>query len=243
MLVRQNQGDHTEADNEFGEEEVNVIGQIINDTFSEKDIFSMKNEIFDEDRASTKIRMLLYVMQEKFVNTKDKALIVCEWPSFLKIIAEHLSALSLSYEFYTGEVDMKERPEIIKKFNSDVMNPRVLLLSLTCGGIGLNLAKANHIFLMCTHWNPQTELQAEDRCYRIGQDRDVHIYKWVKRNMSNGNVIQNLSIFRFRAQGTIEERIYKLQQQKLKIADKLLTGATGNNYRLTIDDLKTLFGI
>lgn len=61
--------------------------------------------------------------------------------------------------------------------------------------------------------------------------------------MSNGNVIQNLSIFRFRAQGTIEERIYKLQQQKLKIADKLLTGATGNNYRLTIDDLKTLFGI
>lgn len=169
--------DNDDEEDVFREEDANVMGQIINDAIDDKDIFNVKNEIFDPDHPSSKISMLLYVMQERFIKTKDKALIVCEWPSYLKIIADHLSMLSLSYEFYTGETDMKERPEIVKRFNSDVMNPRVLLLSLTCGGIGLNLAKANHIFLVCTHWNPQIELQAEDRCYRIGQERDVHIYK------------------------------------------------------------------
>lgn len=161
----------------FGDEEVNVMGQIINDTIMDKEIFNINNEIFDENRPSTKIKMLLYILQERFVHTKDKALIIFEWPSYLRIIADHLTTLSLSYEYYTGDVDMQDRPEIVKRFNSDVMNPRVLLLSLTCGGIGLNLVKANHIFLLCTHWNPQIERQAEDRCYRIGQERDVHIYK------------------------------------------------------------------
>lgn len=177
MLVKEDRGVHKNNDEEdIDDEDINVMGQIINDA-DISEIFNIKNEIFNEDRASSKVKMLLFVMQERFIKTKDKALIICEWPSFLSIIAEHLSELSLSYESYTGAVDMKERPEIIKRFNSDSMFPRVLLLSLTCGGIGLNLAKANHIFLMCTHWNPQMELQAEDRCYRIGQEKPVYIYK------------------------------------------------------------------
>lgn len=179
MLVRNQQEDPTleDGEEELAEEDLNVMGQIINDACSDKDIFNIKNEIFDPDRASSKIQMLLYVMQERLINTKDKALIVCEWPSFLNIIADHLSSLSLSYEFYTGATDMKERPEIIKRFNSDDMFPRVLLLSLNCGGIGLNLTKANQVYLMCTHWNPQLEVQAEDRCFRIGQEKDVKVFK------------------------------------------------------------------
>lgn len=161
----------------FGEDDANVMGQIVNDAIDDKEIFNPKNEIFDPDHQSTKIKMLLYIIQKRFLPTKDKGLIVCEWPSYLHIIADHLSLLGLSYEYYTGEVGIQERPEIVKQFNSDAMHPRILLLSLTCGGIGLNLTKANHIFLVCTHWNPQIERQAEDRCYRIGQERDVHIYK------------------------------------------------------------------
>lgn len=167
-----------EEDQDFTEEEANVMGQILNDAVSEKDIFNVKNEIFNEDRPSTKIQMLLFVLQKRFLNTKDKGLIVCEWPSFLRIIADHLSLIGLSYDFYTGDVPMQERPEVLRKFNSESMHPRVLLLSINCGGVGLNLARANHIFLMCTHWNPQMELQAEDRSYRIGQDKDVYVYKY-----------------------------------------------------------------
>lgn len=52
-----------------------------------------------------------------------------------------------------------------------------MLLSLTAGGVGLNLTGANHLFLVDLHWNPALEQQACDRIYRIGQSRDVRIYK------------------------------------------------------------------
>lgn len=53
-----------------------------------------------------------------------------------------------------------------------------MLLSLTSGGVGLNLVGANHLFLLDLHWNPQLESQAEDRIYRFGQKRAVNIYKY-----------------------------------------------------------------
>ncbi|XP_063696504.1 uncharacterized protein LOC134827673 [Culicoides brevitarsis] len=217
--------DSDDLENEEVEaEHVSAISQIINESIENKDLFNIKNEIFSSERPSTKLAKLMEVLKEKFIPTQDKGIIVCEWPSFLDIIADHLSEMSLSFEMFTGKTDMKDRPEILKRFNSDCMNPRILLMSLGVGGVGLNLAKANHIFLMTTHWNPQNEIQAEDRCYRIGQTKNVFIYK-------------------FRASGTIEERIFNLQKQKLKIAHNIITGATGNNYRLTVNDLKSLFGI
>ena len=52
-----------------------------------------------------------------------------------------------------------------------------MLLSLTAGGVGLNLIGGNHLLLLDPHWNPQLESQAYDRIYRVGQKKDVHIYK------------------------------------------------------------------
>lgn len=54
---------------------------------------------------------------------------------------------------------------------------KVLLLSLTAGGVGLNLCGANNLFFIDPHWNPQLESQAEDRVYRIGQCKPVTIYR------------------------------------------------------------------
>lgn len=54
----------------------------------------------------------------------------------------------------------------------------VLLLSLTAGAVGLNLVGANHLLIIDNHWNPQLELQAQDRLHRFGQYNDVHIYKY-----------------------------------------------------------------
>lgn len=56
---------------------------------------------------------------------------------------------------------------------------KILLLSLTAGGVGLNLCGANHLFFLDPHWNPQLESQAEDRIYRIGQTKPVTIYRYV----------------------------------------------------------------
>jgi transcription termination factor 2 len=64
-------------------------------------------------------------------------------------------------------------------FNNPNSNPRILLLSLTAGGVGLNLIGANHLLLFDIHWNPQLETQAQDRIYRVGQTKDVYVYKYV----------------------------------------------------------------
>lgn len=54
---------------------------------------------------------------------------------------------------------------------------QIMLLSLTAGGVGLNLVGGNHVIIMDLHWNPQLESQAQDRIYRIGQEKKVHVYK------------------------------------------------------------------
>lgn len=64
-------------------------------------------------------------------------------------------------------------------FNTPNSDPKILLLSLTAGGVGLNLVGGNHLLLIDIHWNPQLEVQAQDRIYRFGQQKDVFIYKLV----------------------------------------------------------------
>ena len=64
-------------------------------------------------------------------------------------------------------------------FNYPHGDPKVLLLSLTAGGVGLNLVGGNHLLLIDIHWNPQLEVQAQDRIYRFGQKKNVFIYKLV----------------------------------------------------------------
>ena len=80
-----------------------------------------------------------------------------------------------------------------------------MLLSLQAGGVGLNLIGANHVFMLDMHWNPALEVQAADRCHRVGQPRDVVIHKFV-------------------TEGSVEERILKLQEQKLLLAKNVLEG-------------------
>lgn len=99
-----------------------------------------------------------------------------------------------------------------------------MLLSLTAGGVGLNLVGGNHLFLVDLHWNPQLEMQAQDRIYRVGQKKQVNVYK-------------------FMTVETIEERIKKLQDNKLAIADSMLTGSKIQSSKLTLTDLKMLFGV
>uniref|UniRef100_A0A182JQY3 Transcription termination factor 2 n=1 Tax=Anopheles christyi TaxID=43041 RepID=A0A182JQY3_9DIPT len=100
----------------------------------------------------------------------------------------------------------------------------IMLLSLTAGGVGLNLVGANHLLLLDPHWNPQLEAQAQDRIYRVGQTKSVYIWK-------------------FMCAETVEQKIHALQQHKLGIADGVLTGTVNKGSKLTMDDLKSLFGL
>jgi SNF2 family DNA or RNA helicase len=96
----------------------------------------------------------------------------------------------------------------------------VFLVSLRAGGTGLNLTSASYVVLFDPWWNPAVEAQAIDRTHRIGQDRTVIAYRML-------------------AEGTIEEKIWALQQRKAALARDVL-GEDGFARALTRDDLEYL---
>ena len=98
--------------------------------------------------------------------------------------------------------------------------PPVLLISLTAGGLGLNLTAADHVFILDPWWNPAVEDQAADRAHRIGQERPVIVHRLV-------------------AEDTVEERILALQQRKRTIAAAALEEA-GQALAITREDLLAL---
>ncbi|KAK0171288.1 hypothetical protein PV328_009036 [Microctonus aethiopoides] len=204
-----------------GEEE----GDIGVDERITEHLLTSDNPVFQRSRISSKLRAVLELVK-KILDKQEKVIIVSQWTSNLEIVAEQLASIKgATYKIFSGAVAVKNRQEIIDSFNSKGNDPKILLLSLTAGGVGLNLVGANHLLLIDIHWNPQLESQAQDRIYRFGQTKNVFIYKFICTD-------------------TIEERIKNLQDKKLDIASSVLTGTRNNaDSKLTLNDLKSLFSL
>ncbi|KAK2494015.1 hypothetical protein MC885_017852 [Smutsia gigantea] len=169
---------------------------------------SFKVELFEDTRESTK---------------GYSVVIVSQWTSMLKVVALHLKRHGLTYATIDGSVNPKQRMDVVEAFNNS-RGPQIMLISLLAGGVGLNLTGGNHLFLLDMHWNPSLEDQACDRIYRVGQQRDVVIHKFV-------------------CDGTVEEKILELQERKKTLAKQILSGSGKYVTKLTLADLKVLFGI
>ena len=105
----------------------------------------------------------------------DKVVIVSSWTSLLEILYRHLKRRKFSTVFITGKENSDERRDAQKAFNRGDRRPQIVLLSLMAGGVGINLVGGNYVFFVEPHWNPQMELQAQDRVHRFGQKKDVFI--------------------------------------------------------------------
>ncbi|XP_010966453.1 transcription termination factor 2 isoform X1 [Camelus bactrianus] len=183
-----------------------------------------KVELFDDMRESTKISSLLAELEAIRRNSgSQKSVIVSQWTSMLKVVALHLKRHGLTYATIDGSVNPKQRMDLVEAFNS-ARGPQVMLISLLAGGVGLNLTGGNHLFLLDMHWNPSLEDQACDRIYRVGQQKDVVIHRFV-------------------CEGTVEEKILQLQERKKDLAKQILSGSREFVTKLTLADLKVLFGI
>ncbi|KAL4088915.1 hypothetical protein QTP88_023996 [Uroleucon formosanum] len=191
----------------------------------ENDTVKNNNVIFNEKWISSKIKAVCDMVKEKVLYTDDKAVIVSQWPSVLNLVNKQLAQYNVKTEIFSGAVPVLHRNKIISEFNRVKGGPKILLLSLTAGGVGLNLVVANHLFLVDIHWNPQLEAQACDRIYRVGQQKPVNVYKFICDN-------------------TIESSIQKIQTQKLEIASNIF-GCSRNveGTKITLDDLKQIFNI
>ncbi|XP_040278712.1 transcription termination factor 2 [Bufo bufo] len=182
-------------------------------------------ELFESESGSTKTDAL--ISRLKTINSSavpQKSVIVSQWTSMLRIVAVHLKRIGMSHATIDGSVNPKLRMDLVEEFNTNPRGPQVMLVSLCAGGVGLNLIGGNHLFLMDMHWNPALEDQACDRIYRVGQDKDVVIHRFV-------------------CQGTVEEKISQLQEKKKDLAKKVLAGNGSTFTKLTLTDLRLLFGV
>ncbi|PST48812.1 helicase [Bifidobacterium callitrichos] len=210
----------------------------------------------DDDFNTSKIRILAELMKLRqlccdprllYANAKDrsaklaaieelvsscmsegkKALVFSQFTSFLELIAARLDQRGVAYYTITGSTPKHRRLELVDRFNAD--DTPVFLISLKAGNTGLNLVGASVVIHADPWWNAAAQDQATDRAHRIGQTRDVDVYRIV-------------------AKDTIEERILELQHGKSELARRftdaaaLADAAPASIATLTRDDLLSLLG-
>jgi superfamily II DNA or RNA helicase len=166
--------------------------------------------------TSSKLTLLLEVLEEA-VAEGHKALVFSQWTSLLDLVEPQLAGARLRFGRLDGAT--RDRAAVVAAFQN-AAGPPLLLVSLTAGGVGLNLTAADHVFILDPWWNPAVEDQAADRTHRIGQERPVMVYRLVARD-------------------TVEERILALQSKKRELSEAAL-GAAGGAAAITREDLLAL---
>ena len=140
---------------------------------------------------------------------KEKVLIFCNYKEiqrYLKLVLEHEFNIE-NIDIINGEA--KNRQKIIDKFQDDDNNFKILILSPRAAGVGLNIVKANHVIHYGRWWNPAKENQATDRAYRIGQEKEVHVYYLI-------------DVYPDRSEQTFDEKLHNLIMKKIDIASNFL---------------------
>lgn len=163
-------------------------------------------DLFASSFGSTKIRKMLSILSNiRSTDRTEKTIVFSQFTSFLNLVEPHLRRHSFNYVRYDGSMKPQERESALERIRSDP-SVTIILISFKAGSTGLNLTSCSRVILMDLWWNPQIEEQAFDRAHRLGQQRDVTIYK--------------LSI-----KDTVEERILKLQEKKRALAKAALEGS------------------
>lgn len=118
-----------------------------------------------------------------------RALIFTQMTKVLDILEQFLNIHGHRYLRLDGATKVEQRQALTERFNSD---NRILafILSSRSGGIGINLTGADTVIFYDMDWNPAMDKQCQDRCHRIGQTRDVHIYRMVSEHTIEGNILR-----------------------------------------------------
>ncbi|XP_072927494.1 DNA excision repair protein ERCC-6-like 2 isoform X1 [Hemitrygon akajei] len=149
-----------------------------------------------DPKYSGKMKVLQRLL-DHFRRNKDKVLLFSFSTKLLDVLERHCMATGLDYRRLDGKTKTEERVKIVKEFNS-LQDINICLVSTMAGGLGLNFVGANVVIMFDPTWNPANDLQAIDRAYRIGQCR-------------------NVQVFRLISLGTVEEIIYLRQLYKQQL--------------------------
>lgn len=169
--------------------------------------------------GSGKLELLLELLKDA-ADGGHRALVFSQFTSMLALIKPELEKIGLSYYYLDGSTGAEERLRMVNSFNKG--DRQVFLISLKAGGSGLNLTGADIVIHYDPWWNPAVEDQATDRAYRIGQQNPVQVYKLITR-------------------GSIEDKIYTLQQKKKELIDSLIQPGETFLAKMEEAEIKALF--
>ncbi|MFD1415685.1 DEAD/DEAH box helicase [Oceanobacillus jeddahense] len=172
----------------------------------------------DYQGASAKLKRLMEIVKDA-KRSKKRLLIFSQFTQMLQRIGDLLRAEEISYFYLDGQTPAEERVQICRAFNQGEND--ICLISLKAGGTGLNLVGADTVILYDTWWNPAVEDQAIDRAHRIGQTDDV-------------------TVIRMLTEGTIEDKMFELQQKKRKLIEQMIKTKDLWNNQLTDEDVERL---
>src|SRR5699024_9820774 len=156
------------------------------------------------------------------LENKKRMLIFSQFTSMHEIIIRELEKEGIDFFYLSGKTSSEERLKMSERFNQG--EKEILLISLKAGGTGLNLTGADTVILYDLWWNPAVEDQATGRAHRFGQK----------------NIVQ---VIRFIADGTIEEKIYELQQKKRELINQIIQPGEAMLSSLSEDDIKELLSL
>ena len=157
---------------------------------------------------------------DEVVAGEHRALLFCRSTQMHQILERFLEEWGIKYLQLDGSTPTDQRQRLVDQFNSSP-DITVFLLSMA-GSSGINLASADTVIFSDHDWNPANDAQAMDRAYRIGQKKDVTVYRLVSR-------------------GTIEERILERQRSKQSLADEVIGADAAGFKDLTKEELMGLF--
>lgn len=151
-----------------------------------------------------------------------RILLFSQFTSMLSIIKDMLDGEGIQYMYLDGSTDVMKRGKLVEDFNKGI--GEVFLISLRAGGTGLNLTGADMVIHFDPWWNPAVEEQATDRAHRIGQENTVQVIKLITK-------------------GTIEEKIFQLQEEKKEMIDRVMTEGETLVSKLSEEEILSLFKI
>lgn len=176
--------------------------------------------ISNYDGESSKLNQCIELLKDAVVSG-HKILLFSSYSSMLEIIEEKLKKEKIKHFKLTGKTQVGDRIKLVEEFNNND-EIKVFLISLKAGGTGLNLIGADMVIHYDPWWNLSAENQATDRTYRIGQKKNVQVYKLITKD-------------------SIEERIYSLQEKKASLAKTMLSTKTTFVNTLSKKDILALF--